>query len=98
MRTDLKRDLSGPANHSSRTKHPPRYFFIDFGVSRHYRADELPVLEPIVKGGDKSAPEHKDLDARCDPFPTDVYYLGNVIRQDFIDVCHPTVSNLTWRS
>ncbi|KAJ7238560.1 kinase-like domain-containing protein [Mycena haematopus] len=53
-----------------------------FGLSRQYKAEERPPLERTVRGGDK-APEMV-LDA-CDPFPTDVYYLGNSIQRHFLE-------------
>ncbi|KAJ7625462.1 hypothetical protein B0H17DRAFT_1164387 [Mycena rosella] len=51
-------------------------------------------LEPPIHGGDKTVPEHQmpaDPCDPCDPFSTDVYYLGNMIRREFIeghdDIC-----------
>jgi hypothetical protein len=87
IRTELKSDFSGPASHFSRTERPPRYYIVDFGISSKYTADQLPVQEDIIRGGDKSPPEHQD-DGRetADPFPTDVYYVGNMIRTHFIEV------------
>lgn len=43
-------------------------------------------MERILRGGDKSAPEHNKGLQYCDPFPTDVYYLGNLIKNEFIAV------------
>ncbi|KAI0048540.1 hypothetical protein FA95DRAFT_1033844 [Auriscalpium vulgare] len=44
-----------------------------------------PPLDYPLRGGDKSAPEHREpRDSRVNPFPTDVYYLGNLIREHFI--------------
>ncbi|KAJ7162168.1 kinase-like domain-containing protein [Mycena filopes] len=83
-----KRDWSGRISHRSRTERPVKYYITDFGISRRYRAEDLPVLEPPIIGADKSVPEfqvkskYDDL-PDLDPFPTDVYYLGNLIRQDF---------------
>ncbi len=59
------------------------------GLSRQYDPANGPPLEKPLRGGDKSAPEHKDLQTACDPFPTDVYYLGNLVREQFIQVCTP---------
>jgi hypothetical protein len=44
------------------------------------------VLEPPIHGADRTVPEFQDSHASCDPFATDVYYLGNVFRMDFIHV------------
>lgn len=79
-------DMRGAAKHFTRTQRPPKYYLIDFGLSRQYKPEERPPSEPIVRGGDKSPPEHKTLDIPCDPFPTDVYYLGNLIREEFLQV------------
>ncbi len=57
------------------------------GLSRHHDPANGPPLEKPLRGGDKSAPEHKDLQTPCDPFLTDVYYLGNLVREQFIQVC-----------
>jgi hypothetical protein len=73
----------------TRTWRPPRYLLIDFGLSRQYDPAKGPPLEKPLRGGDKSAPEHRDMETPCDPFPTDVYYLGNLVREDFIQVCTP---------
>jgi hypothetical protein len=80
------RDYSGDAEHYSRTQRPPKYYFIDFGISRRFSPDDkYPLAYPIL-GGDKSAPEFKKSADQCNPFPTDIYYLGNMIRQDFLQV------------
>ncbi|KAJ6559519.1 kinase-like domain-containing protein [Mycena sp. CBHHK59/15] len=79
----LKRDFSGKAPHLTRTQRPVKYYLADFGLSRKYKPEERPPLEPIIMAGDKSAPEYRVCDA-CDPFPTDVYHLGNLIRGEFL--------------
>ncbi|KAJ7713712.1 kinase-like domain-containing protein [Mycena olivaceomarginata] len=82
---DRKRDFSGSVRpYRTRTEHPVKYYLIDFGLSRRYKPEERPPLEPTIRGGDRSAPEIEACEA-CDPFPTDVYYLGNLIRRDFIE-------------
>ncbi|KAJ7602658.1 hypothetical protein DFH06DRAFT_1023579 [Mycena polygramma] len=59
----------------------PRYY-IDFGLSRQYDpADGLP-FENVILGGDKSPPEHRFL--ACNPFPTDIYFLGNLLNENFL--------------
>ena len=72
----------------SRTVRPPTYYIVDFGISRRYSADDTaPRANPIL-GGDKSVPEHQGEKAyqMCDPFPTDIYYLGNLIREEILQV------------
>jgi len=84
IKQHLKHDFNGKARHMTRTQQPVKYYLTDFGLSRHYTAEERPPLELTVKGADKTAPEFAVHDA-CDPFPTDVYYLGNFIRREFLD-------------
>ncbi|TFK92736.1 hypothetical protein K466DRAFT_659071 [Polyporus arcularius HHB13444] len=68
-----------------RTDHPVRYYIIDFGLSDKFSLGE-PHISPIVLGGDKSAPEYKNAPGNCNPFHLDIYHLGSMIRQDFIQV------------
>jgi hypothetical protein len=56
------------------------------GLARQYDPTNGPPLEMPLRGGDKSAPEHQDRQIPCDPFPTDVYYLGNLVREKFLQV------------
>jgi len=61
---------------------PVRYYFIDFGISRLYGPDE----EHLVvgdDGADREIPEMSDFD-EYDPFPADVFILGNVFRKFFL--------------
>ncbi|KAG1751144.1 kinase-like domain-containing protein [Suillus lakei] len=81
----MKRDFSGYVKHFTRTQRPPKYYLIDFGLSRRYDATEENPLEYPIFGGDKSVPEfQKNADVPMNPFPTDIYYLGNVIREQFL--------------
>jgi len=77
------RDFKGKAKRYTRTQRPPRYFLIDFGLSRQYLSRE--ALDEPLRGGDKSAPEHQN-GTWCNPFHTDIYYLGNLVRQEFMQV------------
>ncbi|KAI0044703.1 hypothetical protein FA95DRAFT_1522522 [Auriscalpium vulgare] len=83
-RLHMRRDFKGKAKYYTRTQRPPRYLFIDFGLSRIYPPELGPPIDIASRGGDKSAPEHIDTDIPCNPLPTDVHYLGNLIRQRFI--------------
>ena len=81
-----RKDFRQKAKGYSRTRRPTRYLLIDFGHSRFYDpANGSPLDEPL-SGGDKSAPEHQDGQTPCNPFPTDVYYLGNLVREDYMEV------------
>jgi hypothetical protein len=85
---DMRRnkDFCRKAKRYSRTWRPSRYFLIDFSLSRLYDPANGPPLDDPVQSGDKSAPEHQNRETPCNPFPTDVYYLGNLIREDFMQV------------
>lgn len=80
------RDMRGTAKHHTRTWRPTRYYFIDFGISRRYDPEDRSPREDPIWGGDKTVPEFQDSDDPRDPFATDIYYLGNLIREDFLQV------------
>ncbi|TFY58435.1 hypothetical protein EVG20_g8153 [Dentipellis fragilis] len=85
--TDMNKDLRGRAPHTTRTDSAPKYYLIDFGLSDRFDPQNGPWPRLSVKthGADRSAPElnHSPLQF-YDPFPTDVYYIGNLIRSDFL--------------
>ncbi|TFK74319.1 hypothetical protein BDN72DRAFT_81440 [Pluteus cervinus] len=69
------------SNAYTRTQRPPRYHFIDFGLSRRFDpSDTNPLAEPIA-GGDRTVPEFKTNKEAFNPFQTDIYYIGNTIRE-----------------
>ena len=78
------RNFKGRAKRFTRTQRPPRYYLIDFGLSRQYHSRE--ALDMPLRGGDKSAPEHRKANQWCNPFYTDIYYLGNLVREEFMKV------------
>ncbi|KAI0355226.1 hypothetical protein OH77DRAFT_1504459 [Trametes cingulata] len=55
----------------TRTSRPTKYYFVDFGHSRHF-------------GAATTVPEFHNSAAPQNPFWTDVYYLGNLLREDFL--------------
>ncbi|KAH7875633.1 uncharacterized protein C8R40DRAFT_1146570 [Lentinula edodes] len=64
----------------------PKYYLIDFGLSHMYTSKStVSPLERILRGGDKSAPEHAPEYKRANPFSTDIYYIGNLIRENFTE-------------
>jgi hypothetical protein len=83
---DRSKDFRRKAKWHSRTRRPTRYLLIDFGLSRRYDPANGPPLDLPIRGGDKSAPEHQDRVTPHNPFPTDVYYLGNLVREDYLQV------------
>ncbi|RDB25453.1 hypothetical protein Hypma_007491 [Hypsizygus marmoreus] len=80
---DYSRDVK---QRSSRTRTPIKYYLADFGLSQLYKPEDAPHLELPGWGGDKTVPEFQTSDdTPCDPFPVDVYCLGNLIRENFLD-------------
>ncbi|KIY50789.1 hypothetical protein FISHEDRAFT_6870, partial [Fistulina hepatica ATCC 64428] len=77
-------DLKNRANFLTRTECWPRYYLTDFGLSNSFDPFGCSPKAPVVKGRDRSAPEHRTRKP-CNPFPTDVYYVGNMIKTDFLD-------------
>ena len=86
--TNLNRDCSGDAKHFTRTQRPLKYYFIDFGISRRYDPSDTNPKEIPIWGGDKEVPEFQHSNKPCDPFATDVFYIGNAVRKDFILVSY----------
>jgi len=83
----MKRDFSGHARFRTRTSGSPKYLLIDFGLSRRYDPSIVEPKEIPIWGADKEVPEFQNSNEPCNPFPTDVFYVGNMIRKDFIEVC-----------
>lgn len=82
------RNFKGTAKYYTRTARPTKYLLIDFGLSRKYNPEDgIPSEIPIL-GGDRTVPEFQgDGEYRpWNPFPTDIYYVGNMIRKDFLQV------------
>ncbi|GBE80555.1 hypothetical protein SCP_0302700 [Sparassis crispa] len=82
-----KPDLSGSAKCYTRIRRPTKYYYVDFGLSRKYDPKDSPSLELPILGGDKSVPEFQGegYNKASDPFVTDIYYLGNLMRQGFFE-------------
>jgi serine/threonine protein kinase len=77
------RDYARDAKHHTRTQKPPKYYFVGFGKAKVY--SERPALDMPMWGFDKTVPEFSTSTSRqCDPFATDIYYLGNMLKEDFI--------------
>ena len=74
---------STSGDRKSKTQRPPVYYLIGFGWSRQYNSRD--VTDEPLRGGDKSAPEHRSR-GRCNPFQKDIYYIGNVVRHEFMEV------------
>ena len=87
VRELMKRDMSGQVEHCSRTVQPVKYYWTDFGLSLRYSPEEPTPNELPIWGGDRSVPEYiEDFDVPRNPFPADVYTLGNLVREDLLEV------------
>ena len=69
----------------SRTEHPVRYYYIDFDLSVRF-AEGQPHLVLGDVGREDKVPE-LSADVPYDPFKVDVFILGNLFRQSFLQVC-----------
>ncbi|RPD53215.1 hypothetical protein L226DRAFT_503286 [Lentinus tigrinus ALCF2SS1-7] len=91
--TGMTRDFKHWVSPRSRTVYPVKYYLTDFGLSRRYSAEEANPLEIPIFGGDRSVPEfQEDRTIPRNPFHTDIYYAGNLVRQYFMQV----YTNLTF--
>jgi hypothetical protein len=83
------------AKHFSHTERPPKYYFIDFGISRRYDPEDRAPLEPPIHGGDKTIPKFmEDINVPRNPFQTDIYYAGNLIREGVLMVWQVRISSV----
>ncbi|KAF7797599.1 hypothetical protein EIP86_008799 [Pleurotus ostreatoroseus] len=80
---DMNRTLTGKAKHFTRSERPVKYYFIDFGISGRYSSREG-ISVPIHIGGDRTVPEFQGSNETHNPFPTDVYYVGNLFREELL--------------
>jgi hypothetical protein len=82
-------EYTGPAKYYQRTARPVKYFVVDFGIARRYQSLDIPPLEDLILGGNKTLPEHRLKIDPCDPFATDIYYLGSLFETTCIKVRSP---------
>ncbi|KIK54378.1 hypothetical protein GYMLUDRAFT_232052 [Collybiopsis luxurians FD-317 M1] len=75
-------DWKGRARYFSRTQCPPRYYLIDFGFSEIYEPSKPRPLTYAIRSGGTEPPETQKP---CDPFATDVFLLGTMVRLHILD-------------
>ncbi|KAF7797589.1 hypothetical protein EIP86_008789 [Pleurotus ostreatoroseus] len=69
----------------TRTERPFKYYLIDFGLSGIYDPHKGRTIELPVLSGDKTVPEFQNnMDRPHEVYPTDVYYIGNLVREEFL--------------
>jgi hypothetical protein len=83
MRT---KEATGTASYFTRTQRPTRYIIIDFGMSSRYDSNVVSPREQGLIGGDKTVPEFLKGEPYHDPHKADIYYVGNLIRTEFMQV------------
>ncbi|KAF8509611.1 kinase-like domain-containing protein [Hysterangium stoloniferum] len=90
IRTDLNPSYTRSAKHYTRTERSPKYYLTDFGLSHLYDPKDGPRMAEPIHGGDKSVPEYQAerYFKESDPFPVDIYTLGNMIKTEFLDNKH----------
>jgi hypothetical protein len=84
VKINRNRNFKGTARAYTRIQRPPVYYLIDFGLSHQYTSRD--ATDVPLRCGDMSAPEHRS-NSRCNPFQTDIYYIGNLVRREFLEVC-----------
>ncbi|KAK7691417.1 hypothetical protein QCA50_004816 [Cerrena zonata] len=70
----------------NRQDHPVRYYFIDFGLSSRFEGGDVPLVVG-TKGRDKEPPELSDSEP-YNPFPLDIFILGNLYLHEFVQKYH----------
>ena len=71
----------------TRAAGPVKYYLADFRISQRFSADEENPLAVPICGGDRTVPEFQtDQVTPRNPFPTDIYYMGNLVRRHFMQV------------
>ncbi|KAI0745240.1 kinase-like domain-containing protein, partial [Earliella scabrosa] len=76
-------DFQRKVKSRTRTEHPTRYHYIDFGLSDKFNPGQ-PHISAISIGGDKTVPEYADPSGLYNPFHADIYTLGNLVREHFV--------------
>ena len=71
----------------TRTERPVKYYLIDFGLSGIYDPHKGRTIDLPVLSGDKTVPEYQNnMDRPHEVYPTDVYYIGNLVREELLQV------------
>ncbi|VDB95698.1 unnamed protein product [Peniophora sp. CBMAI 1063] len=87
--TDRSRNWERKTKSFTRTQRPVCYVLIDFGTSVRIEEGDSGLVYPAHGRDYCSAPEHRpervSNQVPHDPFPADIYYLGNFIKTEFVE-------------
>ncbi|KAI9445849.1 hypothetical protein BJY52DRAFT_1314448 [Lactarius psammicola] len=78
------RTFKGAVKAYTRMRPPPRYYFFGLELSVQYSSRD--IIDEPWRRGDTPAPEHRSGEW-CNPFHTDIYYIGNLVLQEFVEKC-----------
>ncbi|KAF5320432.1 hypothetical protein D9611_010813 [Ephemerocybe angulata] len=80
----------------TRTQRRPKYYIIDFGLSVRYEPHEMPPMRVMgAYGSDRTVPEYTSRYEPHNPFPIDIYCLGNMIRREIL-TANPEQMGFAW--
>ncbi len=95
----LPNDVSSLAPVMPRASVPVTYYYVDFGISTLFTKETNRMVTGWA-GLDRDIPELSN-DVPYDPFKVDIFILGNLFKQSFLDVrshnfaCHRVVTQAT---
>ena len=92
VQTAYKRDYSGIAYHIPRSAIGVKYYYADFGISKHFQDAGSPRVTTGISGRDRDPPELSNT-VPYDPFKLDVFIIGNMLKREFCDVIFPLLSS-----
>ena len=82
VRIDYAPDGVYDARPLTRSQCHVRYYYIDFGISSYFPPNASPRLVLGRDGRDIEVPELSNI-VPYDPFKTDIFILGNLLRREF---------------
>ncbi|KAF8508731.1 hypothetical protein BU17DRAFT_77924 [Hysterangium stoloniferum] len=99
----LPMNISRKAKHYSRTEYRPTYYLCNFALSQQFDPSRGPPSAMPEHASDRSVPEFQGagMEQHHDPFATDVYLIGNMIKSQFVvskygfDFLFPLVESMT---
>ena len=74
---------------------PIRYYYIDFGISSAFEPSDTRRTVLGTEGQDQSVPELSE-ETPYNPFYTDIFILGKLFENEFLNVSSPLLSLICW--